>query len=97
MQIRVYTEEAWKAYSHPHVSCYGKCTCPVWITADKVKDLLERASLPGTDDETYIIMSEETIKRNIEKEKEFQEFKKNNSDFGYPYPIYTMGSKKPEG
>lgn len=70
MQIRVYTEEAWNSYPHYICGCWGEDHGPTWITQDQLIEVLERAALPGIEFETYIIASEETIRKSKEYEAE---------------------------
>lgn len=56
MQIRIYTEQAYNAIEHVRCGGWGVCHCPVRISWTDVKKVLERAALPGSEYETYIVV-----------------------------------------
>jgi hypothetical protein len=91
MQIRVYTEEAWKSYPHMTCGCWGECHSPTWITQDQLIEVLERAALSGADSESYIIASEATIKAAREdNERRYNEARLKRVAPVEPQVIYTL-------
>ncbi len=57
-QVYVQTEECYR--KGPLIcGCWGPCTCPTFIHADQLVDVLNSAAKHGSDNRHYVVLEEE--------------------------------------
>ena len=57
--IHVQTEEVYRKQQNKYrCGCWGPCTCPTFIHADELVDVLNSASDVGSSNRNYVVMEE---------------------------------------
>ena len=57
-QIWVQTEEVYRQGRTFRCGCWGPCTCPIFIHADELVDVLNSAAEQGSSNRTYVVLEE---------------------------------------
>ena len=58
-QIWVQTEEVYRKERNKfRCGCWGSCTCPQFIHADELVDVLNSAAEQGSNHRTYVVLEE---------------------------------------
>ena len=58
-QIFVQTEKLYREEQRiVRCGCWGPCTCPTFIHADQLVDVLNSAAVQGSDNRHYVVMEE---------------------------------------
>jgi hypothetical protein len=58
-QIHVQTEEVYRKQQKTfRCGCWGPCTCPTFIHADELVDVLNSAAEQGSSNRTYVVLEE---------------------------------------